>query len=252
MDPDQLMTRVRGFVGREWWLVLVTVAASVAAAALVGAGVQASYQAQSTFIADTSLSAKYKGIPIPDDVVRDVGTAQVRSAIAASLGISAADVGGLRLSGFGNPQNRLLVAFSSPDRARSVAVVRAADAAVLGYAAMRTAVDRSNYQQAMDDADAAIAKLQASLAAGPLDTWQRADLEFKVWQAQQARVLAKDSVDILSTVYQVQGEPTVSTASKTSALVSRVAAGALAGLFVGLLLAGVREALRRRRDAARP
>jgi hypothetical protein len=221
----------------------------VLAAALVSSGVHASYQAQSTFIADVSLTAKYKGLPIPDDVVRDVGTAQVRSAIAASLGISAADVGNLRFSAFGNPPNRLLVSFTSPDRARSLAVVRAADAAVLDYVASRTLVDRSNYQQAMDDAASAVATLQASLASGRLDDWQRADIEFKVWQAQQGRVLAKDSVDILSTVYEPQGDPTVSTASKTSALLSRVAAGALAGLFVGLLLAGAREALRRRQGA---
>jgi hypothetical protein len=242
---------VRDIARRQWWLVLVTMVAAVAVAALVGAGGKATYQAQATFISDTSLSSRYKGMPIPDDVVRDVGTAQVRASIAASLGISAADVSSLRLSGFGNPQNRLLVSVSSPDRARALAVVGAADAAVLDYVAGRTAVERANFQQAVDDADASIVSVESALASRSLSAYERADLEFKAWQMRQSRIAAKDSVDILSTVYTQQGAPTVSVAPGSSALASRAAAGALAGLFVGLLLAGLREWMRRRRDAAR-
>jgi hypothetical protein len=252
MRPEEMMRAAREVARRQWWLVALTIVAAVAAAALAGGGAKTTYHAQATFIADTTLLNRYKGIPTPDDVVRDVATGAVRKSIATTLGVPAPSVAGLSLSGFGNPQNRLLVSFSSPDRATALSVVDAADEAVLAYVAKRTVVERTNYQTAVDQAGAAIAKLETSLAGGSLDSYQRADLEFKLWQVQQARVQSKDIVDILSSIYQLQAEPTVTVASESSALASRLAGGALAGLFVGLLLAGVREALRRRRDVARP
>jgi hypothetical protein len=251
MQSGEMMRVAKDVVRREWLVVAVTVVAAVAGAVLFGGGVKTTYQAQATFIADTTLLNRYKGIPTPDDVVRDVGTPAVQASVAATAGVRLSDARSLHLSGFGNPQNRLLVTATAPDREAALSIVRAADAAVLDYVARRTVVERTNYQTSVDQADAAAAALEASLKGTSLDPWQRSDVEFKLWQVRQARVLSKDIVDILSTIYQVQGEPTVSPVTKSSALATRAAAGALAGLFVGLVLAGVLEALRRRRYAAR-
>jgi len=250
MQFGEMMRAARDVARREWWLVAIVVAGAVAGAALMGGGAKTTYQAQATFLADTTILNRYKGIPSPDDVVRDVGTPAARASIAEGLGLKASDVSALRLSGFGNPQNRLLVSFSSPDRDRALAVVKAADEAVLAYVAKRTVVERSNYQTAVDQADATIATLESSLAAGSLDRWQRADIEFKLWQVRQSRIQSKDIVDILTGVYQVHIEPAVAATSSSSALATRSAAAVLAGLFVGLILAGGREWLLRRRRAA--
>jgi hypothetical protein len=251
MQFGEMMRAARDVARREWWLVAIVVAGAVAGATLMGGGAKTTYQAQATFLADTTILNRYKGIPTPDDVVRDVGTPAVRASIAEALGLKASEVSGLRLSGFGNPQNRLLVSFSSPDRERALAVVRAADEAVLEYVAKRTVVERSNYQTAVDQADATIVTLESSLGGGSLDRWQRADIEFKLWQVRQSRIQSKDIVDILTGVYQVHVEPTATATSSSSALVTRSAAAVLAGLFVGLILAGGREWLLSRRGTAR-
>ncbi len=251
MQSGEMIRAARAAVRREWWLVVITVVAALAGAALAGGGPKTTYQAQATFVADTTLLNRYKGVPTPDDVVRDVGTASVRASVAASVGVPASAVSGVRLSGFGNPQNRLLVAFGSADRATALAVVRATDAVVLDYVARRTELERTNYQVAVDEADATIGSLRKTLDSSTLDAWQRSDLEFKLWQVQEARIQSKDVVDVISSVYMLQGEPTVAATSSTSALASRLAAALLAGLFAGLLLAGGREALLRRRETAR-
>lgn len=246
-------TRVaRDVVRREWWLVAIVIAGAVVGAALMGGGAKTTYQAQTTFLADTTILNRYKGIPTPDDVVRDVGTPAARASIAEVLGLKASDVSGLRLSGFGNPQNRLLVSFSSPDRDRALAVVRAADDAVLQYVAKRTVVERVNYQTAVDQADVTIARLESALGEASLVRWQRSDVEFKLWQVRQSRIQSKDIVDILSGVYQVHIEPSAVATSGSSALVTRSAAAVLVGLFLGLVLAGGREWLLRRWGTARP
>lgn len=252
MQFGEMMRAARDMARREWWLVLIVIVGAVIGAALMGGGAKTTYQAQSTFLADTTILSRYKGIPTPDDVVRDVGTPAVRASIAATLGLKASDVSSLRLSGFGNPQNRLLVSFSSPDREKALSVVRAADEAVLAYVAKRTVVERTNYQTAVDQADATIVSLESALGAGSLDNWQRSDLQFKLWQVRQSRIQSKDIVDILTGVYQVHIEPAAAATSSSSALATRSAAAVLAGLFVGLILAGGREWLLRRRGTTRP
>lgn len=252
MQPGEMMRAARDVAKREWWLVAIVVVAALVGASLAGGGAKTSYQAQATFLADTTQVNRYKGVPMPDDVVRDVGTVAVQKSIAATVGVPAADVAGLHLSGFGNPQNRLLVSFSSPDRATALAIVWAADAAVLDYVARRTSVVRTDYQTSVDQADATIATLQKTLSNSTLDAWQRSDIEFDLWQVREGRIESQDVVNVISTVYQLQSQPTLAATSSTSALASRLAAALLAGLFVGLVLAGVREALVRRRETARP
>lgn len=251
MEREKLATNVRDLVRREWWIVAVVVAVALCAAALAGGTPKTSYQAQATFLADLSISGSYKGIPTPDDVVRDVGTARTRASIAASLGLPASRLSTLQYAGFGNPQNRLLVTFTSPDKAHAAAVIRAADQAVLDYVQSRTDVERLNLEKQIRDADAAEASMAAALDAKSVDAYQRADIQFKIWQVGQSRAVVKNSVDMISTVYHLQSEPSVSTTPATSSLVSRLVMAALAGIVVGLLLAGVRETLRRGRTAPR-
>jgi hypothetical protein len=252
MSWDEVLTFARSTMRHGWWIVVVAMAAALGAALVVGGAPKANYQVQATFRADTTIISKYKGVPLPDDVVRDVATpAASKAAIAASAGVSASQLGGLQMAGFGNPQNRLSVTFSSPDQATAFAVVRAADGAVVAYVAQRSSIERNNYQTAVDQADAEIASLQATLATGTLDTYQRGDLGYKLWQVKDTRVAAKDVVDILSHIYELQGEPVATISSSTRGLTSRAVAALLAGLFAGLVVAGLREALAVRRETTR-
>lgn len=252
MSWSELKRAAVAFVRREWWIVAIALVAALAAAVIVGGAPKTVYQVQATFRADTTLISKYKGVPLPDDVVRDVASsATARAAIAASAGVPVAQVSGLRMSGFGNPQNRMLVTFSAPSQETALAVVRAADEAVLAYVNGRTSIERDNYAAAVEQADTEIASLQATLGSAKLDSYQRADLGYKLWQVQSARIAAKDVVDILSHIYELQAEPVATASSSSHALESRAAAALLAGLFVGLVIGGFREAWLRRRDAAR-
>jgi hypothetical protein len=246
LRSDEIVRALRDALRREWWLVLVVLAAAVVAALFVGGGAKTSYQAQSTFVADTTLTNRYKGVPTPDDVVRDVGAAASKKAIVQAAGVSAGEASRLQLSGFGNPQNRLLVTFASPDRAAALAVVKAADAAILDYVKQRTTVERSNFQAQVDQSDATIAALEKTLADPSLTAAERAGIDYSLWQVRQARLQSQDVVDVISSVYTAQGEPTAASTSSSSALASRLAAALLAGLFVGIVLAGGREALLRR------
>jgi uncharacterized protein involved in exopolysaccharide biosynthesis len=237
MKIGEMLRILRDAARREWWLVAVVVVAAVAAAALVGGRAQTTYTAQSTFLS--------QGVPLPDDVVRDVGA----KAIAASSSVSVAEAGKVRMSSFGNPLNRLLVTYAGPTREDALVVIQAADQAVLDYVAGRNQILRTSYENSVEVASASMTAIKPLLMNRSLTASERAAIEFELWQIQQTSIQSSGSATVLIRAYQLQGAPSVAATSKSSALVTRMVLGGFAGLIVGLMLAGVREALRRRTPA---
>lgn len=222
-----------GIVKRNWWIVaLAAVAGGVVAYLVTGAGPER-FEATAPIAIDNATVATQPRVPKPDGVIAMVQRPEFAEEIDLPEGAT------LRAYATGNPQDRLFVAVIADDEESAERAAKAAgEQAVV---AVRTSMD-----EVLSDQRALIAANETALErlGEPAEGDELAS--FLRWDIEKDNLNEKSLLEFLENAYSFQGDVTVAPAAATRSAAVSGAGGALAGLFLGLALAAVRELAARR------
>jgi hypothetical protein len=226
-----------GALKRQWWIVVLTALIAFGIAYASSTTVKPSYTASGVLHVGPAALSHALNAPTPDDMVR-ASSAEIRAAMVAD-GFTAAEVARVRFAAAGAPQTRISMTAEADDAATAEKLVNAAAKAALGYTAEATKVELAR------QADQ-IKAIESVLSAGKAQPQMSA---FERWQMESALIDAKSGLETVQNVYTFDGKVNVATTSRLEGIRTTMAVALLFGGFVGLLLAGVREYLWRRKNA---
>lgn len=229
-----------GVIRRQWWVVAVCAVVAVAVAFAGAYGKPAKHAATSTVRIDTPAISRTQGIPTPDDLL-GASNADLRARIRVAGHFTSAEMAGLRFAGVGSPTTRIQVVASSSDPASAARLAKVSAEQIIAYVRNSAAIEIGNAQQRVKAAAAAIAAMNKRGASPSV---------FDRWSVEDALITQQGNVTAMSNIYRWDGRVAVATAAKTTGLRSTLAAALLVGLFIGIVLGGVREYLYRRRAEA--
>ncbi len=229
-------------VKRSWVIVLVaTIAGAAVAGGLTLARTSVSYTGASAITVDAIALSSYPRLPKVDVVLGAKNDPKVIAAVAKAAGVSEAEVpGSLRVFGSGNPQNKITVTFVSASRDSAQAGAKAGAVAVAAYGKALGEKQLASQRGLLEADEKALADFEKT-AGGDAAT-----RESYRWELQRALANDRDQYDWLSNAYTFDGNAAAKQSSRRMALIQAVLAGALAGLFVGVVIAAIREYSRRR------
>lgn len=240
---------VLGAFRRQWWVVIVCGLVAMAAAfAMTKATARDTIVATAVLHVDDTVIGRTPGALQPDDVLR-ASSVELKSRILDAGGFSPAQISGLTFQAPGKPQTRLVIVAQSSDEAtaKKVAKVAAEQTVLLSRDAAKSSIDREARQ--LEAAKAALAAMNAQ-SSDILSPAEKAALVFQTWQVRDKLIESEVGLEALNDMYRFDGEVSSAVKSATDGLRSTLAGALLLGLFVGVVLAGVREYLFRRGTAA--
>ena len=248
MTEDSVVSQAVDVIRRQWWIVLLVVAAALSVAAVLSSGAPDTFTATAAVVIDTTPSSRYRGMPLPDDLVRHVSDADLREAVAEAAGLSKDEVAGaLRGSAAGNPLTRITITFSGDSEE---VAARAAGAAAEELVAWvnESAGPETEYRESQIEATrAALESLSDDPGAAPAQIEETA---YKRWQLQTRLLDYEAALRSIEDVYSFDGDVDTSVRTGVTVLRRDLVGAGIAGLVLGLLVAAAREALSRRQSAA--
>lgn len=235
--------RVLAVLRRQWWLIAAVVIVAAITGYVASLKTADVYMGVATIVIDTAPSARYRRMPLADDLVKEISGARIRSAVAGSLAVDEATVAeSLRAAASGNPLTRIRVTYSAGTKDVADTGARTAALEAIAYVRETTSKEvafREAQIAASEQALVAFDAVAKSQELGPDATYQRWGIETQLLDYQNA-------LDGITGVYTYDGS-VASSLSRARGVRNRNAlGGAMIGLALGILLAGAREATRKR------
>lgn len=244
MTPKRIAMAAAGAVQRQWWIVALAVLAAGVAGYALAFDQQTTYVARATLHVDSSILARVSGLPGPERLIKAVGTDAFRQQLSSRVGIDPAELGSsLRAYTVGSPADSLVLQYTGEDETVAGQVADAAAAATLDQVQVLGATELERQDLIISETEA----LLTSLDPVKMETeWERADLEFRKWQAKRELADAQATRATYERAYVYEGDLAVTTQSASGKRLNGAVGAAVIGLVAGLLLALVRERLRLR------
>lgn len=235
--------RVRAVLRRQWWLIVAVVVVAAITGYVASLNAVDVHTGVATIAIDTAPSSRYRGMPVADDVVKELSGTTIRSAVAETLSVDVATVTEtLRAAAAGNPLTRINVAYSSDTKDTAEAGARAAALEAIGFV-RRTTKNEVEYREAQIAASKrallAFEKAAKVQELGPDATYQRWAIETQILDYENA-------LEGVNGVYTYDGTVASSVRLATDVRSRNALGGAVLGLVLGILLAGIREVVRGR------
>jgi len=235
--------RVRAVLRRQWWLIVVVVVVAAITGYVASLGTVDVYTGVATIVIDTAPSSRYRGMPVADDLVKEVSGSGIRSTVATLLGVDETTVAqNLRAAASGNPLTRIKVSYSAATEDASAAGARAAALEAIAFVRDTTSKEvayREAQIAASEDALAVFDKASKVQELGTNDTYQR-------WTIETQLLDYNNALEGVNGVYTYDGTVASSVSRASDTRNRNALGGAVLGFVLGILLAGVREALRPR------
>jgi hypothetical protein len=231
-----------GIVRRSALIVIVaTLAGALVGGIVTFAKTTTTYTGSADITIDQSAIVSYPRSIKPDAVLAAKADPAVIAAVAKAAGVSEAQVPGmLKVFTVGNPQDSIKVTFVATDKSAAAAGAKAGAQAVSTYALKAVDKTLASALALIKIDETALANFDQT-ATG--DAANRASLR---WSLERALATDKEQYAWLSGAYTYAGAVAVKQSARQTAMAQAVGAGALAGLFLGLVLAAAREVSRRR------
>lgn len=228
-----------GALKRQWWIVVLTAVVALGVAFASSSSVKPSYTATGVLHVGPAALSHALNAPTPDDMVR-ASSAEIRKALVADGGFTAAQLARVRFAAAGAPQTRITMTATADDAATAEQLINAAAKGALAYAQDSTAVEIERQTAQIAAAKAGLTNT-SHLPATSMSAFER-------WSIQSALIDAESGLRTVKNVYTFDGNVSVVAASRLQGIRSTLAVALLLGGFVGLILGGVREYLWRRRN----
>lgn len=231
-----------GVARRGWWIVLIAVVAGAVVTAAATLGAKTTYTGKTYLAVNPMAISSYAQMPKPDVIISESGSADFISDVADRLDLKPDQVkGAFKVFTTGNPQTKLFVTYTSADRALAE---KGADAVAEELVLLKTKLADS-LVGTFRDSVAADERALASLppATDPASRFYR-------WSMEKALLGDTGQLEFAESAYVYKAPVAVATSSRRTAVLTAAVGGALAGLFLGIVLVAIREYLRYRRTPA--
>lgn len=244
MSTETTVVKWIDIARRQWWVVAVVAVVAAGVAFGIGSGETISYQAKASVNVDTVSLASYARLPKPDRVMSLAKSSEFAEKVAVATGQDAGTVkSGLNAFTSGNPQDKVVVTFTGSDSNVAKEIADAAASEVVTAEDELAQPEYDRLQALIDSSERAIKQLnEAEKDSAPGSTSAGT-----IWNIERAMRTDQSALDFMKTAYTYDGEPSVSKTAVGSSAAKNVAAGGLLGLFLGVVLAGTRERMRRSR-----
>lgn len=239
MTLRSVATAAVSAVQRQWWIVAVVVLAAAIAGYVLAMDEETTYSARATLQVDSSILARVSGLPGPERLLKAVGARDFRSEIASRTGVDEATLEtAMRAYIVGSPAESFVVEFSGTDEtvARQVA-----DAAAIATVEEVKRLGATELERQALNISETKALLQSLESLRVTTDWERADIEFRRWQARRDLADLEALNSRYSRAYVYEGNVVVSKKSASSKQLEAVTGAALIGMVSGLALAALRE-----------
>ncbi len=232
---------------RQWWIVALAVVVACAVAYFTTGDQPDVYVGKATVTLDLNI-VRYPKMATVDDLVRRASNEEVVLAVASATGLDPEQVAGkLRATGMGNPQSSVDVTFEHADADIAKKAADAAATELYEYAASRAEPLVGSLRQQVKLSEELLARLEAQKAG--MSAWEQTDIDLRIYQLKRDILTLGNQIRAYD-AWSYSGEATVLLKLGGGARVRNLVGGAVAGLFLGLLVAAARESFLRRGAAA--
>jgi len=235
--------RVRAVLRRQWWLIVAVVVVAAITGYVASLRTVDVYTGVATIMIDTAPSSRYRGMPVADDLVKEVSGSKIRATVAEEVALDEATVASnLRAAASGNPLTRINVSFSANTKDASDAGAQTAALEAIAFVRDTTRNEvayREEQIAASTRALEAFDKAATQQELGPDATYQR-------WAIETQLLDYKNALEGVNGVYTYDGAVATSVRRASDVRNRNALGGAVVGLALGILLAGAREVLRDR------
>ncbi len=238
-----MLGRLQAVLRRQWWLIVAVVVVAATTGYVASLKTVDTYTGVAAIMIDTAPSSRYRGMPVADDVVKEVSGSKIRAAVADELAVDATTVADdLRATASGNPLTRIDITFFADSKDASEVGARTAATQAIAFV-------RDTLRKEVEYREAQIAASKRALEAfdkaatkqelGPDATYQR-------WAIETQLLDYKNALEGVNGVYTYDDTVAVSVRRASDVRNRNALGGAVVGLALGILLAGAREVLRGR------
>lgn len=224
---------------RTWWIVAIAAIAGGAVAGGLALRTPVTYKASTSVSADPIALQSLPRLPRVDTIIGVARSADTAEKIAKEAGVTSAQVAsGLTVTSIGQPQSRIDITFTASDAdtakrgAEAASKVVAAEAMELSKPVLALVRDLVTNDQQADS-------LMSKNTADP-------NAEYNRWNVRKAIIVDRDQLNWVERTFAESGKVAVAESSRKRGVLTAAAGGALAGLFLGVVLAFVRELMVRR------
>ncbi|MDI6901185.1 MAG: hypothetical protein QMC79_05780 [Anaerosomatales bacterium] len=253
-DAARHLVTVRAVLRREWWLVLLVVAVATGGAFLITDRAQPEevvYEARAAIFVDEAALSASPALPSADRVLNTATGSQFlsQSAEEATMTVEALE-SGLDVYSTDPAQTRIIVSFRSPVQAEatSTAAVVAENLVASTEEAAKDEFTRQRRIVALTEQ--AVERMQSLSRDAIGDEAAEVSAAHALWEMRISLERDRALLTALENAYVYDGDVTVREIRKASRLSNNVIGGFVLGIMIGVLVAGVREALLHRAELA--
>ncbi|TDB38789.1 MAG: hypothetical protein D9V44_03630 [Actinobacteria bacterium] len=243
MTEPLSFNRILAVLKRQWWIVVAVVAVAGVAGFVASSGVADVYTGVAKIAIDTAPSSRYRGMPVADDLVKATSGSEMRAAVAQALGTSEADVAAnLRATAAGNPLTTIRVTYTAATKDAAQAGARAGANAIIDVVDASMAKEIAIREAQIEASKKALAAIDAAARSEA----PSAQTAYQRWAIETQLLDYTSALEGIVGVYTYDGTSSSSVSLGSDARNRNVLGAAVVGVALGILLAGVREALRKR------
>lgn len=234
MSPEESTRTASGIVGRDWPVVVACILAAVAVAVVANLGATTTYEGRAVISVDAVSVAQNARLPNPDKLIAFARSSTLVGQLSDEFGLSEDAVWeGINAFSLGNPQDRVVITFTSEDEAEAEDVTRAATNATVGHGYELANPFIVLQHQLVDDSISTLEVLEPLVDEAPTQ-------RFPVWNVRRNMYTDLYNLTFAETMFSYNDEVSVAAQTRQS-VIGRAAIG---GLIVGLALAAILVALR--------
>jgi capsular polysaccharide biosynthesis protein len=232
-----------GMLRKTWWIVAIAAIAGAAVAGGLALRTPVTYKATTSVSVDPIALQSLPRLPKVDTIIGVARSAGTAEKIARDAGLTSAQVAaGLTVTSIGQPQSRIDITFtaSDPDAAKRGAETAAK---VVSDEAMRLSEPVTSLIKDLVRTDERAAATMPQLARDATD-------QFNLWSVDRNALIDRDQLNWVEHTFAESGKVAVAESSRRRGVLTAAAGGGLAGLFLGVVLAFIRELMARRESPA--
>lgn len=231
----------KAVIAREWWLVLITIAAAGLVAMMASKSASTAYVGTATVTVNQPALAKYPTMLFGDRMLDVLESADFETEVAQSAGMDASDVrSNFSATATGKLLDRINVRFTAKSADAAKKGTTALAAGVVNYAQAFSKPELDRLRSVADAGDAVVEKVRALQKKIGNNAFEQAEIETQLAIVEQTAITNRSAYELAASAYAFDGK--VAVAARTGSRGIDLIAGALlAGLIAGLVLAAVRE-----------
>ena len=241
MSPDESHRTASGVFRRNWLVIAACVLAAVAVAVVASLGATTTYEGRAVINVDAVSVAQNVRLPNPDKLIAFVRSSTLVGQLSEEFGLGEDEVlDGINAFSLGNPQDRVVITFTSEQESEAEDVTRAAATATVDYGYELADQFISLQRQLVDDSTSTLEVLEPLVDETPAQ-------RFTVWNVRRMLFTDLYNLTFAETMFSYDDGVSVTTQTRQSVIGRAAIGGLIVGLALAVVLVAIREVWIRKR-----